>query len=82
MKAAIIEDDLSIINAVNIAFEFRWPDVRLVSAMTGLEGVELVRKESPDVLILDINLPDISGFEVLKKIRQFSDVPVIVLTVR
>jgi two-component system KDP operon response regulator KdpE len=82
MKVAIIEDDKSIINAVNVAFEFRWPDVSIVSAMTGKEGVDLVKKESPDVVILDINLPDISGFEVLKKIREYSAVPVIILTVR
>jgi two-component system KDP operon response regulator KdpE len=82
MKVAVIEDDRSIINAVMVAFEFRWSDVQVVFAMSGKEGVELIRKESPDVLILDINLPDISGFEVLKIIRQFSAVPVIILTVR
>jgi two-component system, OmpR family, KDP operon response regulator KdpE len=82
MKVAVIEDDKSIINAINVAFEFRWPDVSLVSAMTGKEGVVLVKKESPDVVILDINLPDISGFEVLKTIREYSAVPVIILTVR
>jgi DNA-binding response OmpR family regulator len=82
MKVAIIEDDRSIINAVMVAFEFRWADVQVVFAMSGAEGIELIRRESPDVLILDINLPDVSGFEVLKKIRGFSAVPVIVLTVR
>jgi two-component system KDP operon response regulator KdpE len=82
MKVAIIEDDKNIINAINVAFEFRWPDVLVVSAMTGKEGVKLVKQESPDVLILDVNLPDINGFEVLKNIREFSSVPVIFLTVR
>ena len=82
MKVAVIEDDRGIINAVMVAFEFRWPDVRTVFAVSGQEGIDLVRKESPDVLILDINLPDISGFEVLKKIREFSALPVIILTVR
>jgi two-component system KDP operon response regulator KdpE len=48
----------------------------------GKEGVALVKKESPDVVLLDINLPDISGFEVLEGIRGFSAVPVIMLTVR
>jgi DNA-binding response OmpR family regulator len=82
MKIAIIEDDRSIINAVMVAFEFRWPDVKVVFATSGQEGVELVKKESPDALILDINLPDISGFDVLKKIRKFSNLPVIIVTVR
>jgi DNA-binding response OmpR family regulator len=82
MKLAIIEDDKSIINAIEVAFEFRWPDVEVVTAETGKEAVALVKKESPDVVLLDINLPDISGFEVLKGIRGFSSVPVIILTVR
>jgi DNA-binding response OmpR family regulator len=82
MKAAIIEDDKSIINAINVAFEFRWPEVEVVSATSGKEGITLIKRESPDVLILDINLPDISGFEVLKSIREFSSLPVIILTVR
>jgi two-component system, OmpR family, response regulator VicR len=82
VKVAIIEDDKNIISAVNVAFEFRWPDVYLVSATDGKEGIQLVKKESPDVVILDINLPDISGFDVLKSIREFSSVPVIILTVR
>ena len=41
-----------------------------------------LKKECPDVVILDINLPDISGFSVLKEIRKFSSVPVVILSVR
>jgi len=82
MKILIIEDEQSIIEAISIAFEFRWSGVDLRSATRGFEGLNLVKKESPDVVILDLNLPDISGFEVLKKIREFSSVPVIILTVR
>ncbi len=82
MKVLVIEDEQSIIDAINIAFEFRWPDVKLVSSTTGRKGVLMVRKESPDIVILDLNLPDISGFDVLKEIREFSTVPVIILTVR
>ena len=82
MKAIIIEDDQSIIDIVTLAFEFRWPEVVVESATSGEEGIELVKKGSPDVVILDINLPDISGFSVLKEIRKFSSVPVIILSVR
>jgi len=82
MKATIIEDEESIIDAVNVAFEFRWPEASLLAARTGKEGVALVKKEVPDIVILDINLPDISGFQVLKDIREFSSVPVVILTVR
>jgi two-component system, OmpR family, response regulator VicR len=82
MKALIIEDDKSIIDIVNLAFEFRWPGVSVLSATSGQEGLDLVKHESPDIVILDINLPDINGFSVLKEIRTFSSVPVIILTVR
>ncbi len=44
--------------------------------------MELVESESPDVVILDLGLPDISGFDVLKEIRAFSGVPILILTVR
>ncbi len=82
MKVVVVEDEKSIIDAINVAFEFRWPEARLLSAMTGKEGISLVRKEHADIVILDINLPDISGFSVLKEIREFSSVPVIILTFR
>jgi DNA-binding response OmpR family regulator len=82
MKVVVIEDDVSIVDVVNLAFEFRWPKTILLSASAGKPGIELVQKESPDVVILDINLPDIDGFMVLKEIRKISQVPVIILTVR
>ncbi len=82
MRVLVIEDEKSIVEAVALAFEFRWPGAEVVSAATGKAGVELVKKTAPDVVILDLNLPDFSGFEVLKKVRTFSNVPVIILTVR
>jgi two-component system, OmpR family, response regulator VicR len=82
MKVIIVEDEKSIVDAVNVAFEFRWPEVNIIAANNGREGIELIRSGHPDVVILDINLPDISGFNVLKEVRTFSSVPVIILTVR
>jgi DNA-binding response OmpR family regulator len=82
MKVLVIEDEKSIIDAINVAFEFRWPEAEVISSITGKKGINLAGKESPDIVILDLNLPDISGFEVLKEIRSFSTVPVIILTVR
>jgi DNA-binding response OmpR family regulator len=82
MKVLLIEDDQGIIDAVRVAFEFRWPEAAVIDAKTGHKGVDLTRKESPDVIVLDLNLPDISGYQVLTEVRQFSNIPVIILTVR
>jgi len=82
MKVLIIEDDPGVVEAVTLAFELRWPDVTVISTAQGENGVELVGTDFPDVVVLDIGLPDISGFEALQQIRSFSDVPVIILTVK
>ena len=59
----------------------RWPKSKILSVSEGRKGIELVETESPDVVLLDIGLTDISGFDVLRQIRFFSDVPVIIETV-
>jgi two-component system, OmpR family, response regulator VicR len=82
MKVLVIEDDPGIIEVVSLCFQLRWTGTTVVSASSGHKGVELVEAESPDVVILDIGLPDIDGYQVLKEIRRFSDVPVLMLTVR
>ena len=82
MKILIIEDSLDIIDAVAQIIELRWPEASLISTTLGETGVEMARKEQPDVIILDLGLPDVDGFQVLRKIRSFSGVPVIILTVR
>ncbi len=82
MKVLVIEDDPSIIEVVSLCFQLRWSGTSVVSAENGNKGIELVETESPDVVILDIGLPDMDGYTVLKEVRRFSDVPVIMLTVR
>jgi len=82
MKVLIIEDDPEIIDVVALTLELKWSDVNLISTFLGEKGVELAKKELPDIIILDLGLPDITGFEVLKQIRAFSDVPLVILTVR
>ena len=51
-------------------------------ARRGEEALELIREEMPDLMIVDINLPGISGFEVCREIRESCDVPIIMLSVR
>jgi len=84
MKVAIVEDDPEITEVVSIAFETAWPGSEVMGASNAVEGLEMLRKQSPDVLILDLGLPegDLSGFELIKEFRTFSDAPVIIVTAR
>ena len=82
VKVLIIEDEWEIIESVSLAFQFYWPEAQVIYAQRGARGIELAQSESPDVVILDLGLPDISGYEVLRQIRLFSSVPIIILTVR
>ncbi len=84
MRLAIIEDDPEITEVVSIAFETAWPGSQIVSAPNAVEGLEMVKNESPDVLILDVALPEggSSGFDLCKEIRTFSEVPIIMVTAR
>ena len=82
MKALIIEDNLEIANAIGVAIQIRWADANVAITPSGERGVEMVEKEEPDIVILDLGLPDISGYDVLKNIRQFSKVPILILTAR
>lgn len=82
MKVLLIEDNAEIVTGITITFKLRWPEASVTTTEHGTEGISIAKAESPDIIILDINLPDISGFEVLRQIRLFSDVPVIILSVR
>jgi CheY-like chemotaxis protein len=61
----------------------RHPDVHLLTAVTGNSGIEIARESQPDVILMDINLTDISGFKALKILRSDSTtahIPVIALS--
>jgi len=82
MKVLMIEDRPEVVKSLELCFKVRWPDCQLVSSPLGAKGIELVEAESPDIIILDLGLPDMDGMDVLKEIRRFSDTPIIILTVR
>ena len=76
----VVEDDKAIRNLVLYALSEK--DYQVKGFEDGLDIVELVRKESVDLLILDVMLPEKDGLEILKEIREFSTVPIIMLTAR
>jgi DNA-binding response OmpR family regulator len=82
MRFLIIDDDRSIVEAVTIGLQFQWQDAEVHSALDGDQGLTAFNQLTPDVTLLDVNLPRLSGFEVLQRIREVSDAPVLMLTAR
>ena len=82
MKVLVVDDAPEVVDSVRFGFAVQWREVDLLSAGTGKEALELVERESPDLVLLDVGLPDMDGFKVLEELRFFSDVPVIMLTAR
>ena len=82
MKVLVVDDDPDIVEAVSICFALRWPDAELVDAPDGATALSTFESEEPDVVILDLGLPDMNGLEVCRKIRETSEVPILILTAR
>jgi two-component system KDP operon response regulator KdpE len=80
IRFVIIEDEAPIRKFLRASMtneEATWHE-----AETGEDGIRLVAHKNPDIVLLDLGLPDIDGLEVLKRLREWTDVPVIVLSAR
>lgn len=82
MKILIVEDAPEVVESVRLGFMLQWREVDVLAAGEGGAALDLVEQEAPDLVLLDIGLPDMDGYEVLRRIREFSDVPVVILTAR
>jgi len=82
MKVLIIEDSADVAESMSLCLQLRWPDATIAIAAEGAKGLKILDTEQYDIAILDINLPDINGFDVLREIRDSSNIPVIIVTVR
>jgi len=80
LKVLNVDDEVQARRAVKIALIARGFEV--IEAVSGEEALERLRDETPDVVLLDVNMPRMSGIETCRVIRSFSDVPVIILSVR
>ena len=77
-RILVVEDDHKTAELVRLYLERDGHQV--LTAYDGLEGLELARDGSPDLVVLDLLLPGINGMDVCRKLRQESDVPIIMLT--
>jgi DNA-binding response OmpR family regulator len=82
MRLLLVDDDPDIRTSVRVAFELQWHDIEVLEAGNGSDALDLVERERPDLVLLDVGLPDTDGYGVLRDIRAFSAVPVIMLTAR
>lgn len=76
----VVEDEDAICNFISAVLNSN--DYQVVQAKTGKEGLSLFTSHAPDIVLLDLGLPDIDGVQVLKNIRQWSKTPVVVVSAR
>jgi two-component system KDP operon response regulator KdpE len=79
-RVLVIDDDVMLVRLIE--HNLSRIEVKVLKAYTGYDGISMVRSQQPDLVILDIVLPDIDGWEVLERIRQVSKVPIIMLTIK
>lgn len=76
----LVEDELTL--SETLRYNLEREGYTVLTAADGVHGIELARREQPDLLILDIMLPRLDGFSVCRILRQESDVPILMLTAR
>jgi two-component system KDP operon response regulator KdpE len=82
MRILVVDDEPDVIESVQLGFTLQWREVDVVGAATGEAALDAVERQRPDIVLLDVGLPDMDGFAVLRELRAFSDVPVVMLTAR
>ena len=79
-RVLVVEDDKSIRNFFRTILEANNYDV--IMADTGAEAYSMITSQCPDVVILDLGLPDMDGIKILKSVREWSSMPIIVVSAR
>ena len=79
-RALVVDDEKIIVKGLKFSLE--QDDLEVDTAYDGEEAVELAKKNSYDIILLDVMLPKLTGFEVCQQIRDFSNVPIIMLTAK
>ena len=76
----VVDDEPAIVRAIRPALQSRGYEVRVAGA--GEEAIAAIAEDPPDVVILDLGLPEVDGMEVIRRVREWSHVPILVLTAR
>lgn len=79
-RVLVVDDEPRMIGFIRMNLELEGHHV--VEAHNGLEALDVIRKQLPDVVLLDVMMPELDGFETLRMLREFSSIPVIMLTAK
>lgn len=79
-RILVVDDEPRMIGFIRLNLELEGHHV--IEAHNGLEALELIRTQLPDLVLLDVMMPDLDGFETLRMLREFSSIPVIMLTAK
>jgi len=79
-KILLVDDEQAILKVFSIKLRISGYDV--ITALGGQEALDLVASAKPDIMLLDVIMPGVDGFEVLQKLRSYSQLPVIVFSAR
>jgi two-component system KDP operon response regulator KdpE len=82
MRILVVDDEPDVVESIRLGFDLQWRDVDVLGANSAEPALDIVEHEHPDIVLLDVGLHGMDGFEVLRQIRAFSDVPVVMLTAR
>jgi DNA-binding response OmpR family regulator len=77
-RILVIDDDVAITELMGLVLKTHGFDV--ITTNSGAHGIQLAREKNPTVILLDLMMPDVDGWQVCKAVRQFSNVPILILS--
>lgn len=80
-KRILIVDDEPQIGKI-FGLKLKLAGFEVMTTTSGSDGIEIIRNNKPDIVLLDILMPGITGFDVLEQVRKFSNIPIVVFTAR
>ena len=80
MKILVVDDEMLLVKGIR--FNLQNEGYEVITGCNGLEAVQLVQDQQPDLVVLDVMMPEMDGLTACSKIREFSDVPIIMLTAK
>ncbi len=82
MRILLVDDEPDLLEITATIFSLHWVQCEVLRASDGEEGLKRFFEEEPDMMVLDVAMPRLSGLDVLRRVRQVSNIPIILLTVR